>query len=105
MELFSLSQKERQPMYRKWSLMTSVIALVMLLLLTACGGSSTNTSKTGNGSGLHDPNKKYTVSFWEVFTTGANKTSLQAWTKQYMQAHPTVTITLQSIDSYSTLKP
>ena len=91
-------------MYRKWSLMTSIIALVTLLLLTACGGSPTNTSKTGKSTGLLDPNKKYTVTFWEVFATGANKTSLEALTKQYMQAHPNVTVTLQSFDSYATLK-
>src|SRR5579884_1683596 len=104
MELSSLLQKERKLMYRKWSLMTSILALVTLLLLTACGGSSTNTSKTGNSTGLLDPNKKYTVSFWEVFATGANKTSLEALTKQYMQVHPNVTVTLQSFDSYATLK-
>ena len=91
-------------MYRKWSLMTSVITLTMLLLLTACGGSSTNTSNTGNNTGLLDPHKKYTVNFWEVFATGANKTSLEALTKQYMQVHPNVTVTLQSFDSYATLK-
>jgi multiple sugar transport system substrate-binding protein len=91
-------------MYRKWFLMISVIAMIALLLLTACGGSSPNTANSSNGTSSLDPSKKYTVSFWEVFATGANKTALEALTKQYMQAHPDVTVTLQAFDSYATLK-
>ena len=95
-------------MQRKWSSMTIVIAVITMLLLTACGGSpSTGPSTSGSGSanpGVLDPNKKYTVNFWEVFGTGANKTVLESLTKTYMQAHPNVTVNLQAYDSYPTLK-
>lgn len=93
-------------MRRTWSTVTSVIALLSLLLLSACGGaaSSGSTSGTGSSTGSLDPNKKYTISFWEAFATGANKTSLESLTKEYMQAHPNVTVTLQAYDSYATLK-
>lgn len=91
-------------MRRKWSLLISVIMMITLLLLTACGGSSSsNSGSTGSSTGGLDPNKKYTVSFWEAFATGANKTSLASLTKAYMQAHPNVTVTLQAYDSYATL--
>lgn len=87
--------------------MAYVIAMITLLLLTACSGSSTgngsNTS-TSNTPGVLDSNKKYTVNFWEAFSTGANKTSLEALTKQYMQKHSNVTVNLQAYDSYTTLK-
>ncbi len=94
-------------MHRKWSLMAYVIAMVTMLLLTACGGSSTgNSSNTSTSStpGVLDSSKKYTVNFWEAFATGANKTSLEALTKQYMQQHSNVTVNLQAYDSYATLK-
>ncbi len=94
-------------MHRKWSFMAYVIATVTMLLLTACGGSSTgNSSNTSTSStpGVLDASKKYTVNFWEAFATGANKTSLEALTKQYMQQHSNVTVNLQAYDSYATLK-
>lgn len=96
-------------MRRNWSILASVIALMTLLLLTACGngsssGGSTGNSGSSNPTGTLDPNKKYTVTFWEAFASGANKTSLEGLTKEYMQAHPNVTVTLQAYDSYSTLK-
>lgn len=87
--------------------MAYVIATVTMLLLTACGGSSTgNSSNTSTSStpGVLDASKKYTVNFWEAFATGANKTSLEALTKQYMQQHSNVTVNLQAYDSYATLK-
>lgn len=94
-------------MHRKWSSLAYVIAMVTMLLLTACGGSSTgNGSNTSTSStpGVLDSNKKYTVNFWEAFASGANKTSLEALTKQYMQKHSNVTVNLQAYDSYATLK-
>lgn len=93
-------------MRRTWSTVTSVIALMTLLLLSACGGAASSGSNTGSGSstGSLDPNKKYAISFWEAFATGANKTSLESLTKQYMQTHANVTVTLQAYDSYATLK-
>jgi multiple sugar transport system substrate-binding protein len=84
--------------------MTSILALMTLLFLPSCGSPSTNTTTIGNNTGLLDPHKKYSVSFWEVFATGANKTALEALTKQYMQEHSNVTVTLQAFDSYATLK-
>lgn len=93
-------------MRRNWSHLTSLLALLTVfavLTLTACGGSTT-TSSTGSSTGGLDPNKKYTVNFWEAFATGANKTSLETLTKQYMQSHPNVTVNLQAYDSYTTLK-
>ena len=94
-------------MQRKWSLTAYIIAMVAMLLLTACGGSSTgnggNTS-TSSTPGVLNSSKKYTVNFWEAFATGANKTSLEALTKQYMQQHSNVTVNLQAYDSYATLK-
>lgn len=94
-------------MHRKWSFTASIIAMVALFLLTACGGSSTgngsNTS-TSNTPGVLNASKKYTVNFWEAFATGANKKSLVALTQQYMQQHTNVTVNLQAYDSYATLK-
>ncbi|GAC1397932.1 MAG: ABC transporter substrate-binding protein [Ktedonobacteraceae bacterium] len=93
-------------MHRKWSLTAYVIAMVTMLFLTACGGSSTgNGSNTSSSTpGMLDSSKKYTVNFWEAFASGANKTSLEALTKQYMQKHSNVTVNLQAYDSYATLK-
>ncbi len=101
----SSMKKGRYLMRRTWSTVTSVIALLTILLLSACGGAASSGSTTGKSStGSLDPNKKYAISFWEAFATGANKTSLQSLTKEYMQAHPNVTVTLQAYDSYATLK-
>src|SRR5579859_6663344 len=101
-------RKEGTYMQRKRSSMTFVIAVITMLLLTACGTTSAgNATTSGSGSaspGVLDPNKKYTVNFWEVFATGANKTVLESLTKQYMQTHPNVTVNLQPYDSYATLK-
>ncbi|MBV9228194.1 MAG: ABC transporter substrate-binding protein [Chloroflexi bacterium] len=95
-------------MQHKWHRMSYIVAMLTLLLLTACGGTSTGPTTGGSSSnsnpGVLDPNKKYTVNFWEVFATGANKTTLEALTKQYMQAHSNVTINLQPYDSYDTLQ-
>src|SRR5437879_12479341 len=49
-------------------------------------------------------NKKYTVDFWEAFSTVANKTAIENLSKQYMSQHKNVTIKLQAFDSYDTLK-
>ncbi len=94
-------------MHRKWSLTAYVIAMVTMLLLTACGGSSTgntSSSSTSSAPGVLDSSKKYTVNFWDAFASGANKTSVEALTKQYMQQHPNVTVNVQAYDSYATLK-
>ncbi len=94
-------------MHRKWSFTAYVIAMVAMLFLTACGGSSTGNSGNTSASstpGVLNPSKKYTVNFWEAFASGANKTSLEALTKQYMQQHSNVTVNLQAYDSYATLK-
>ena len=88
---------------------SSLLALLALLLLSACGGSPASNSNTtpgtsGNAStGVLDPNKKYSIDFWEAFATGANKTTLEKLTQQYMQAHPNVTVKLTPYDSYNTL--
>ncbi|GAC1435886.1 MAG: extracellular solute-binding protein [Ktedonobacteraceae bacterium] len=93
-------------MHRKWPSMAYVLAMVAMLLLTACGGSTSggNTSTKTSNTGVLDSSKKYTVNFWEAFATGANKTSLETLTKQYMQSHSNVTVVLQPYDSYATLK-
>ncbi|GAC1358236.1 MAG: extracellular solute-binding protein [Ktedonobacteraceae bacterium] len=94
-------------MHRKWSFTAYVIVMVAMLLLTACGGSSNGNGGNTSSSttpGVLDPNKKYTVNFWEAFASGANKTSLEALTKQYMQKQSNVTVNLQAFDSYATLK-
>ncbi len=94
-------------MQRKWSLTAYIIAVVAMLLLTACGGSSTgnggNTSTSGT-PGVLDASKKYTVNFWDAFASGANKAAVAALTKQYMQKNPNVTVNVQAYDSYDTLK-
>ncbi len=88
-----------------------VLALLTMLLLSACGGSSASSNSTSNSgasgntaaTGVLDPNKKYSIDFWEAFATGANKATLESLTKQYMQAHPNVTVKLTPYDSYNTL--
>ena len=93
-------------MFRKWYSLGAVIALVTMLLLSACGGPA-NGSSSGNanlGPGQLDANQQYTVNFWEAFATGANKTTLAELTQQYMKAHPNVKVNLQAYDSYATLK-
>ncbi len=93
-------------MSRKWYSFGAVIALVTMLLLSACGGSSgSSSSGSANlGPGELDPNKQYTVNFWEAFATGANKAVLGELTQQYMKAHPNVKVNLQAYDSYATLQ-
>ncbi len=94
-------------MHRKWSLTAYVIAMLTMLLLTACGGSSTGnsgTTATSSTPGVLSASKKYTVNFWDAFASGANKTAVEALTKQYMQKHPNVTVNVQAYDSYATLK-
>lgn len=93
-------------MHRKWSLTAYVIAMVTMLLLTACGGASTgNSSNTSSSTpGVLNASKKYTVNFWDAFASGANKTAVEALTKQYMQKNPNVTVNVQAYDSYATLK-
>ncbi len=94
-------------MYRRWYRMMFVLAVITVVLLTACGGSQSTPTSGTNASGdvtQLDPNKKYTVDFWEVFATGANKTAMEALTKQYMQQHSNITVNLQAFDSYATLQ-
>ena len=79
-----------------------VIPLLAMLLLSACGSSTTPTSST-SGPGALDPKKNYTADFWEVFDTGANKTALVSLTNEYMKAHPNVKINLDAYDSYGML--
>ncbi|GHO80693.1 ABC transporter substrate-binding protein [Ktedonobacter sp. SOSP1-85] len=92
-------------MRRTWFSMTLVL-LVIVLLLSACGGdpASGNSGDNSNNTGVLDANKKYTVDFWEAFSTGANKTAIENLSKQYMSQHKNVTIKLQAFDSYDTLK-
>lgn len=86
---------------KHWASAGLALLAVSMLLLTACGsGSSTSTSNVGK----LDPNKKYTVNFWEAFGTGANKTTLASITQSYMQAHPNVTVNLQPYPDYNTLQ-
>lgn len=89
-------------MRRTWSGMALVL-LVMMLLLSACGGDSSGNNGDGS-TGVLDPNKNYTVEFWEAFSTGANKTAIETLAKQYMEKHKNVKINLQAYDSYDTLK-
>jgi multiple sugar transport system substrate-binding protein len=94
-------------MHRLWSRSTCIVLVLFTLLLAACGGSSGSSAGSGGNSsnpGVLNPNKKYTVEFWNVFSIGANKTAMDALTKQYMQEHPNVTIKTQSFDSYNTLQ-
>ncbi|QBD78894.1 ABC transporter substrate-binding protein [Ktedonosporobacter rubrisoli] len=96
-------------MRSRWPGVAYLMILAAMLLMTACGGTSGSSSSNGNTStssnpGVLDPNKKYTVDFWEAFGIGANKTVIEDLTKQYMQAHPNVTVKLQAFDSYDTLQ-
>ncbi|HZO72646.1 MAG TPA: ABC transporter substrate-binding protein [Ktedonobacteraceae bacterium] len=90
-------------MDRSWSRKILVIVMMAMLLMAACGGQPSNSGTPTNTGGL-DPNKRYTVNFWEAFATGANKISLEALTRRYMQLHPNVDVKLQAYDSYPTLK-
>ena len=91
-------------MTHKSSRLLSACAVIMLVILSACGGSSSPTTSTNSNAGVLDPHKQYTVNFWEVFGAGANKTALATLVKQYTDAHKNVKINLQSYDSYSTLE-
>ncbi len=84
---------------KRWASAGLALLTLTLLLLTACGGSST-TSNVGK----LDPHKKYTVNFWEAFGSGANKTTLESLTQQYMQQRPNITINLQPEPDYNTLQ-
>jgi multiple sugar transport system substrate-binding protein len=89
------------------SIIISALLLITMVMLSACGGGSTGTSTTssnGQDPTVLDPNKQYTVDFWEAFSTGANKTVLTALAQQYMQKHPNIKINLQAFDSYATLQ-
>ncbi len=89
------------------SIVISAFLLITMVMLSACGGGSTaapTTSGNGQDPTVLDPNKQYTVNFWEAFSTGANKTVLTALTQQYMQKHPNVKVNLQAFDSYTTLQ-
>ncbi len=94
-------------MRHKRSLTAYILATLVLLVLTACGGSSGsggNTTTNSANPGVLDSGKKYTVNFWDAFGSGANKTAIDTLTKQYMQKNPNVTVNVQAYDSYATLK-
>ncbi len=94
-------------MRRNWLSVTSLLALVMMMFLTACGGGSSTSGSSASSSsstGGLDASKKYTVNFWDAFSAGANKTTVDTLVKQYEQLHPNVTVTVQAFDSYTTLK-
>lgn len=84
------------------------VVMSMMLLLAACGGApandTANNAQDNANAGVLDANKKYNIEFWEAFGTGANKAAVEELTKQYMQAHPNVTVKLQAYDSYTTLQ-
>ncbi|GER91380.1 ABC transporter substrate-binding protein [Dictyobacter vulcani] len=98
-------------MYRKWFHPTFVLLVLTVLLLSACG-TAADTTDQGNKGGTSnssdptsfDANKQYSINFWEAFAAGANKTSLESLTKEYMAKHPKVKINLQAYDSYPTLQ-
>ncbi len=89
-------------MQRFFARTSLAVATAAILLLAACGGSSTATA-TKNTTGVLDPNKQYAISFWEAFATGANKTTLEQLTSDYMAKHPNVKVTLQAYPDYNTL--
>jgi multiple sugar transport system substrate-binding protein len=92
-------------MRRIWLRINALVPLLALLLLSACGGNSpSNSTNNGQDPSVLSSSKQYTVDFWEVFGTGANKTALEGLTKQYMQKHPNVKVNLQAYDSYTTLQ-
>lgn len=91
-------------MSHKLSRLLSASAVIMLLLLSACGGTSAPQTSTNSTAGVLDAHKQYTVNFWEAFATGANKTALTALVKQYTDAHKNVKVNLQAYDSYGTLE-
>ncbi len=94
-------------MRRSWSFTAYAIAMIAMLLLTACGGSPNSNSGNNSSStspGVLSSSKKYTVNFWDAFGSGANKTAVANLTKQYMQKNPNVTVNVQAFDSYATLK-
>ena len=86
-------------MARNRSRLTFVLSLLLMLFLAAC-----NDQPSNNPTGVLDPNKQYTVNFWEAFATGTDKATLEAMTKQYQTLHPNVTVNLQAFDSSATLK-
>jgi len=87
----------------KSSCWLSAYAVIMLVLLSACGQTTSTNTDPGTNPGVLDPHKQYTVNLWETFDAGVNKTALAHLVKQYTDAHKNVTINIQSYDSYDTL--
>ena len=74
----------------KPSRLLSAYAVVMLVILSACGQTTSTNTNPGTNPGVLDPHKQYTVNFWETFDTGVNKTVLAHLVKQYTDAHKNV---------------
>lgn len=91
-------------MRHTWSRLLFVSMTITMLLLTACGGGSGSSSTGSTSPGVLDPNKKYTVNFWDAFASGANKTVIATLVSEYEHQHPNVTVNVQAYDSYPTLK-
>ncbi|SRR5579883_354958 len=72
---------------RRYSILSSLLA-IMMLVLVACGGGSSN-----NGGG------KVTITWWHISTTDPLKTIWQNLANQYMQMHPNVTIQITVIEN------
>src|SRR5215471_2848533 len=73
----------------KRSFLLSSLLAIMLLVLVACGGGS-----TGNTSG-----GKVTINWWHISTTDPLKSIFQNLADQYMKAHPNVTIKITVIEN------
>jgi raffinose/stachyose/melibiose transport system substrate-binding protein len=80
-----------EPFSRRSFLSAAGIAGLSVPLLSACGGGSSDTKS--------DPNAKVTVEWWNIQTTEPSKGLWASLAKQYMTAHPNVTIKIVTLEN------
>lgn len=73
---------------KRYSLLSSLLA-IMMLVLVACGGGSTGNTSSG----------KVTINWWHISTTDPLKGIFQDLANQYMKAHSNVDIKITVIEN------
>ena len=84
-------------------LLAILLALVMLLSLTACGGTDETTETQAPAGGNETAAAGETaqelsgeITFWHSFTQGPRMEKIQAAADEFMELHPGVTITIET---------
>lgn len=75
-----------------------------LVLLSACGSSTSGGSSSASALPSLDPNKQTTITFMEAMSSGSQQSALKKMTADFEAQHPNITVQLQEQPNYGALQ-